>query len=420
VARHLKKKHAFSGDLLEASSKQRSFLEKDGNFQESRIFSELDEVGASAYRLITAFDVLEHVPDPDKVLKDLHQSLQKGGHLILLLPYRPDTWGWDDDFYGHLRRWTLRGLIDHVEGAGFEVLKVLDPTFPVYSFLRQAMLRCFKRPHIEKNAQDNSLKSSRQNAWGDYPGWLRFFPWKYINRLSRLTQEFHRGDEICLLARKAESSLECQICQRASITYFQSLGHHVVHRCRHCGSQRVASGRREKHSLLRPVRWARDIKHVRDILLKVPEARSLLHLGCGRGFLLKEMQTLGWDVMGVEYSREDREGAWQSDFIKESIFEIPETKNFDLIVLQGILEFEEDLTVFFDRLEKHLTPRSRLMIEMVDFTRLSRRLLVSLKASMNVIPPYALCDQLGSRNISLFQKKSLSQGRLQLWFQRNC
>jgi 2-polyprenyl-3-methyl-5-hydroxy-6-metoxy-1,4-benzoquinol methylase len=45
-----------------------------------------DKLPENAYDIATAFDVLEHVPDPISVLRDLHRCLSPDGVLMLNLP----------------------------------------------------------------------------------------------------------------------------------------------------------------------------------------------------------------------------------------------------------------------------------------------------------------------------------------------
>jgi len=70
--------------------------------------------------LVVSFQVLEHVPNPQKYLEEAHRLLRPGGRLILsthgIWPYHPHP----KDFF----RWTHEGLSFELERTGFFVEKI--------------------------------------------------------------------------------------------------------------------------------------------------------------------------------------------------------------------------------------------------------------------------------------------------------
>lgn len=77
---------------------------------------EFDDVGA--------FDVLEHVEEDDVVLRQAYLAVKPGGGMILTVPQHRFLWSAIDDYSFHKRRYERKGLLEKVEGAGFEVLRV--------------------------------------------------------------------------------------------------------------------------------------------------------------------------------------------------------------------------------------------------------------------------------------------------------
>lgn len=67
-----------------------------------------------------ATEVLEHVRQPDILLRSIYQVLRPGGGLFLSVPFLAGLHEEPYDF----RRWTNYGLVDELETAGFEKVEV--------------------------------------------------------------------------------------------------------------------------------------------------------------------------------------------------------------------------------------------------------------------------------------------------------
>jgi len=73
------------------------------------------------YEAITAFDIIEHVPDPVPTLQAMRLSLVAGGLLICTVPAFPSLWGPHDNMSHHCRRYTRALLTEHLQRAGLHV-----------------------------------------------------------------------------------------------------------------------------------------------------------------------------------------------------------------------------------------------------------------------------------------------------------
>jgi SAM-dependent methyltransferase len=76
------------------------------------------------FDVIGAFDVIEHVPEDDAMLREMHRALRPGGGLLLTVPQHPWLWSEADDFSHHQRRYSRRGLRARLRSAGFEILQL--------------------------------------------------------------------------------------------------------------------------------------------------------------------------------------------------------------------------------------------------------------------------------------------------------
>ena len=70
---------------------------------------------------IGMFDVLEHIAFDHAFLLQVREALQPGGRLYLTVPAYGFLWSADDDFAGHVRRYTRASLMRDLIAAGYAV-----------------------------------------------------------------------------------------------------------------------------------------------------------------------------------------------------------------------------------------------------------------------------------------------------------
>jgi len=75
----------------------------------------------SRFDLIGLFDVLEHLEDDRRVLRDLHAMLVPGGRLLLTVPAHPTLWSYFDEESGHRRRYRAVELRRKLAESGYQV-----------------------------------------------------------------------------------------------------------------------------------------------------------------------------------------------------------------------------------------------------------------------------------------------------------
>lgn len=72
--------------------------------------------------VVVMLDVLEHIADPVKVLRNARQKLTCGGGIVLTVPACPYLMGPWDRMLGHYRRYSGRLLGRHARAAGLRVV----------------------------------------------------------------------------------------------------------------------------------------------------------------------------------------------------------------------------------------------------------------------------------------------------------
>jgi SAM-dependent methyltransferase len=93
----------------------------------------------SAFDLIGAFDVLEHIEDDQAVLREIHAALVPGGGVIVTVPQHPRLWSAADDIAFHVRRYRRGEMEQKLTAAGFRVVRSTSYTallLPLFALSR--------------------------------------------------------------------------------------------------------------------------------------------------------------------------------------------------------------------------------------------------------------------------------------------
>jgi SAM-dependent methyltransferase len=75
----------------------------------------------SAFDLVCALDIIEHVDDDDGALSELSRVAAPGATFLLAVPLHPSHWSAFDDFVGHRRRYEPERLLEKLAEHGFSV-----------------------------------------------------------------------------------------------------------------------------------------------------------------------------------------------------------------------------------------------------------------------------------------------------------
>jgi SAM-dependent methyltransferase len=71
---------------------------------------------------VICFNVLEHIEQDEKALKNIFLLLEPKGRLLLLVPSHPWHYGGLDQHLGHHRRYGKKELKNKLEATGFKVI----------------------------------------------------------------------------------------------------------------------------------------------------------------------------------------------------------------------------------------------------------------------------------------------------------
>ncbi len=169
-----------------------------------------------SFACIIMWDVLEHIEDDQAALGTVAGLLLPGGQLLLAVPCNPREWRWDDEFYGHFRRYTVAGLTHKLAAAGLSPQVFWDFTFPVYWAMRRVYTRLKAAPVRVEDKTAATMASATVNAW-DLSLFSRLLDasailWRPLNQLQfRFFRHMTgRGHEFFALARKPAASSQIE------------------------------------------------------------------------------------------------------------------------------------------------------------------------------------------------------------------
>jgi SAM-dependent methyltransferase len=112
------------GELALADSSLQA-LEHAGEFvgtETSRYQADLMSLPwENRWDVVFLLDVLEHIPQHQEVLREIHRSLRPGGYLFVTTPALKFFWSYNDELAQHLRRYSRTDFEELAEATGFEL-----------------------------------------------------------------------------------------------------------------------------------------------------------------------------------------------------------------------------------------------------------------------------------------------------------
>lgn len=111
-------KRAFEVECLEPHKQFRRQLSGRG----VRVYESLEQIQDATFPYVYTLNVLEHIEDDAKAVRELSEKLIDGGRLLIYVPAFESLYSEMDRRVGHYRRYTARSLRRVVEQAGLDVV----------------------------------------------------------------------------------------------------------------------------------------------------------------------------------------------------------------------------------------------------------------------------------------------------------
>lgn len=150
------------------------------------------------FNLVVSGDVLEHVKDDEKAVREFHRVLRKGGVCAVSVPAIQSLWDFSDEWAGHLRRYSKEGISGLFERNGFVVDDVRFWGFPFVLLYHRFIYLPYVRKKISGGVQHDSERPPDA-------GRHKFLAWILGNvfRIDSLFRWVPYGIGLTLRARKS-------------------------------------------------------------------------------------------------------------------------------------------------------------------------------------------------------------------------
>lgn len=116
------------------------------------------------FDLVCAFEIIEHVKEDQKALKEIFRVLKSDGRFIFSTPLKMKYWSCWDDLAGHCRRYEPRELKAKLEEVGFKVHKFVPcrniTALQRYFLLGKMAIEIYKRFPKPSIFLENNLVTS--------------------------------------------------------------------------------------------------------------------------------------------------------------------------------------------------------------------------------------------------------------------
>jgi len=155
-----------------------------------------------SFDLIGLFDVLEHVDDDRRALRDLHSLLKTDGVLLLTVPAHASLWSYWDEVCQHYRRYSVAELNGKLTQAGFQVEYLSQFMTLLYPLM---WLRRKLRSTVLPGENEDGRRKLAEDELSIIPGVNGLLEWM-LRRESLLVERRRTlpiGTSLVALARKA-------------------------------------------------------------------------------------------------------------------------------------------------------------------------------------------------------------------------
>lgn len=155
------------------------------------------------FNMICLFDVIEHLPNDEEVLRKMMQMLTPGGYLFITVPAHPSLWSYFDESAHHCRRYELAELQTKLANTGFKIeflTHYMSLSFPLV-WLSRKLHAGIRKPGTLSMKRANELTMAELKIT---PLVNPLLTWLYRKETDRLAKRYELpfGTSLLALAQK--------------------------------------------------------------------------------------------------------------------------------------------------------------------------------------------------------------------------
>lgn len=148
------------------------------------------------FNAVCMFDVLEHIPNDNMALQNVHKMLTKEGKIVLTVPSHMWLWNRDDAIAGHKIRYIKKELVKKLEQNNFEVLTAR------YFFISITPLLFLRRVlNKDDGSQVKEEEYNNEICMNSVLSNILLFISRIENKLSKILPDLF-GGSLFIIARK--------------------------------------------------------------------------------------------------------------------------------------------------------------------------------------------------------------------------
>lgn len=108
----------YNVSCVEIDKKQFQILKDDG----FKVFANINEFPDNSVSNIVSFNVMEHIIDDRKILKQIHRKLSPDGKFFIFVPAFNALFSEFDRKLGHYRRYEMNEMVQLLKECGYEII----------------------------------------------------------------------------------------------------------------------------------------------------------------------------------------------------------------------------------------------------------------------------------------------------------
>jgi len=180
----------------------------------AKIWREPKKEWEGAFDYVVSFEVLEHIKEDYRAMRQWVQWIREGGRLVISVPAHSRRWSASDAWAGHYRRYEKQQVIDLIEGVGLEIEYFECYGYPLANIIEPIRARYHAR-QLSREQDDVQLsdKANRTNRSGTarsleaklYPlqaSWIGVVVMKLFLLIQNASSGLDLGTGYLVMARK--------------------------------------------------------------------------------------------------------------------------------------------------------------------------------------------------------------------------